>query len=317
MQAHFFDAAEAAPWDGFCAGAHNATFLHTRRFLSYHGERFVDRSIVVEDNGRIVGLLPGALHPQDDTVFVSHPGASYGGMVHQGALRGAPMIEALQTAARLARRTGARKLHYKALPHIYHRSPAQDDLYALQRLGARRYRCDLSATIDLQSPLPRSERRRRALKKAEKAGLALARGSEFAGALWTVLEGNLARKHGVGPTHTVTEIRMLADRFPDQIDFVVARLQDEVVAGVVLFRCGPTVHAQYIAANDIGHEHNALDAVFASCIDRAASSARYFDFGISTEAQGTVLNEGLFRFKSEFGGAGVVHEFYELDLGEF
>ena len=39
-----------------------------------------------------------------------------------------------------------------------------------------------------------------------------------------------------------------------------------------------------------------------------------FDFGISTEAEGMILNEGLYRFKSEFGGGGVVHEFYEMRL---
>jgi hypothetical protein len=38
--------------------------------------------------------------------------------------------------------------------------------------------------------------------------------------------------------------------------------------------------------------------------------------GISTEQQGTVLNDGLYRFKSEFGGGGVVHEFFEIDLRE-
>ena len=38
------------------------------------------------------------------------------------------------------------------------------------------------------------------------------------------------------------------------------------------------------------------------------------DFGISTEDGGAVLNEGLVCFKEEFGGGGVVHEVFTLDL---
>jgi lipid II:glycine glycyltransferase (peptidoglycan interpeptide bridge formation enzyme) len=42
--------------------------------------------------------------------------------------------------------------------------------------------------------------------------------------------------------------------------------------------------------------------------------ARYFDFGISNEQEGRILNEGLYRFKVSFGAGGVVHEFYEVEL---
>jgi lipid II:glycine glycyltransferase (peptidoglycan interpeptide bridge formation enzyme) len=47
----------------------------------------------------------------------------------------------------------------------------------------------------------------------------------------------------------------------------------------------------------------------------ADTGVRFFDFGISNENSGKVLNEGLYGFKSEFGCGGVVHEFYEIDLG--
>jgi hypothetical protein len=42
--------------------------------------------------------------------------------------------------------------------------------------------------------------------------------------------------------------------------------------------------------------------------------ARYFDFGVSNEQGGQILNEGLYRFKMSFGAGGVVHEFYEVAL---
>jgi hypothetical protein len=117
VHARAFAAADAERWDAFCADAINATFLHTRRFLSYHGERFVDRSLVLEDeSGRWLGVLPAAVDPDDAGVVVSHPGITYGGVLHQGALRGEAMLDAVVAAARCWREGhGHRALRYKAV----------------------------------------------------------------------------------------------------------------------------------------------------------------------------------------------------------
>ena len=80
--------------------------------------------------------------------------------------------------------------------------------------------------------------------------------------------------------------------------------------------CSPqTVHAQYIASSPTGFELSALDVVVEHCVERAGErGARFFDFGISTEQGGRQLNEGLYRFKNEFGAGSAVHQFFALDL---
>jgi hypothetical protein len=306
---------DANAWDDFCAGALQSTLLHTRRFLSYHGNRFTDRSLIIEENYKCVGLFPAALNPGDATCVVSHPGITYGGVLHQGSLRGERMVEALDEICRHYRAQGQEKLTYKAVPSFYHRAPAQDDLYALFRLGAVRRRCDLSCTINLQYRLPVSERRRRSLKKARKTGVEVVQGSQYLPALWEVLTENLARKHGVNPVHSLEEIVLLAGGFPDHIRCVCARLDGLVIAGVLLFITPTAHHAQYIASSDKGYEVSALDLLFEYSIEMAGDlGSNWFDFGISNENQGMVLNDGLHRFKSEFGGGGAVHEFYEINL---
>lgn len=310
-----YSTTDADAWDDFCAGALQSTLLHTRRFLSYHGNRFTDRSLIIEDEDKCVGLFPAALSPSDTTCVVSHPGITYGGVLHQGSLCGERMVAALTEICRYYRAQGKEKLTYKAVPSLYHRAPAQDDLYALFRLGAVRRRCDLSCTIDLQHRLPVSERRRRGLNKARKIGVEVVEGSQHLPALWEVLTENLARKHGVNPVHSLEEILLLAGRFPDHIRCVCARLDGRVIAGVLLFITPTAQHAQYIASSDKGYEVAALDLLFEYSIETAGDQGTlWFDFGISTENQGMVLNDGLFRFKSEFGGGGAVHEFYELNL---
>ena len=309
--------ADADRWDAFCADAYMATFLHTRRFLGYHGTRFRDLSVTIEYKDDWWGVLPAAAHPQHPGCVVSHPGITYGGMLHQGRLRGQAMLDAFGAVGAYYREQGLETLLYKPVPSIYHRAPAQDDLYALFRLGARRTRCDLSCAIDLAAPLPKSQRRKRALKKAEKAGAQVQPAAAVqVGALWGVLEENLRRKHGATPVHSLAEIEELARRFPEAIEFVVGLHDARVEAGVVLFKTPMAHHAQYIAASPLANDIGLLDRVFAFCIDQARrAGVRYFDFGISNEDQGQVLNQGLFDFKAGFGGGGVVHEFYELGLG--
>src|SRR5437016_6175838 len=84
---------DARGWESLVERACNGTFLHTRRFISYHGDRFLDRSLVLENCRKgIVGVFPAAEVPAEPQMIISHPGLSYGGVVHDGSVRGASMI---------------------------------------------------------------------------------------------------------------------------------------------------------------------------------------------------------------------------------
>ena len=302
-------------WDHFCAEAHNATLLHTRRFLSYHGQRFKDRSLLIFMDGKLAGVFPAAESPSDPEMVVSHPGATYGGLVHQGRLSGAGMIDALSAIAEHYKRAESyRKIQYKAVPYIFTKKPVQDDSYALFRLHAQRIRCDLSCTIDLADRGAVSERRKRGLKKALKV-VELSSDGSLLPELWHVIAHNLARKHDARPVHSLNELTLLRERFPREMVIRSALIAGKVEAGVVFFNSHKSWHAQYIAASEAAYAVSALDAVFDSAIREAEmAGARYFDFGTSNEEAGLVLNDGLYRFKSEFGGGGVAHEYYELEL---
>jgi len=41
---------------------------------------------------------------------------------------------------------------------------------------------------------------------------------------------------------------------------------------------------------------------------------KYFDFGISTENNGRILNKGLIAQKEGFGARAYVHDFYEIKI---
>lgn len=293
-----------------------ATFIHTRRYLSYHTDRFHDVSLLIrDDKNNLVGLFPAAIDPSDSKRVVSHPGITYGGVLHAGDLWGEKMFEALEAICSYYAANEFTTLRYKPVPNIYHQVPSADDLYALFRLDSLRYRCDLACAINLSNRLEPSQRRKRGLKKALKNGVQIKEGLEFVEIFWGVLEENLLRKIGVLPVHSLQEIIHLHSLFPENIEFVVGLFDEQVVAGVILFSSVPVLRAQYIASNSEGNKLGALDLIFEHCIQKAQSqNAKYFDFGTSNQKEGQYLQASLHQFKSEFGGGGFVQEFYEIPL---
>lgn len=306
----------AAAWDDLVSRSCNGTFLHAHGFSSYHGDRFRDRSLMIEDpRGRIVGVFPAAEDLGDPEMVVSHPGLTYGGVVHDGSVRGALMLGALESIAAHYRELGYRRLRYKVVPAIYHLAPAEDDLYALFRLGARRYRSDLSAAIDLSNRGPLGQRRARSRRRAEAAGVRTEQGWDEIAAFWRILELNLSHRHGVSPVHSLAEIRLLHERFPEEILLVSAKIGEVPVGGTVLFATGTVMHMQYTATTEEGRAACATDLFMEHAITLARERGyRYFDFGTCTVDAGWTLDQGLYQFKTGFGAGGIVYDHYELDL---
>lgn len=301
-------------WDQFCQLSQNATFLHTRSFLNYHGNRFQDQSLIIRDSGVLIGLFPAAVDPSNKRVIVSHPGATFGGVIHQGRLTGSKMIETLKEIINYYKKLGFSKILYKAVPHIYCTVPSQDDSYAMFRTHAKRVRCDLSSCVDLQFQRKLNSRRRRGIQKSL-AVLTISNDNRYLDQLWPVLQDNLQRKHYAMPVHSLEEMKVLLTKFPKNIQLKVGLIDDRVEAGVVLFTCQKVCHAQYIAASKIGYMCAALDAIFNDAIMSAReSNKQFFDFGTSNENAGIYLNDGLYKYKTEFGGGGVVHEYFEFCL---
>ena len=114
------------------------------------------------------------------------------------------------------------------------------------------------------------------------------------------------------PVHDLDEIKRLQTRFPDAIRLFTAQHDGEVVAGAVIYESAMVAHVQYISASDAGRQLHALDAVFDHLLGGVFAAKPYFDFGISNEADGQVLNVGLVEQKEGFGARSMVHDHYEL-----
>lgn len=299
----------AAEWNAFVAASRNATFLLDRGYMDYHQDRFHDHSLVLRDaDGRIVALLPAN---EDGAALHSHAGLTYGGLVLDARSGAADVLDMFGAIRAHLADFGLGALHYKTIPWIYHRQPAEDDRYALFRLGARLSRRDVLTVVPRLERLPYQERRSRGIKAARKAGVGVQESDDYAG-FWQVLSDNLEARHGVRPVHSLEEIRQLHARFPRAIRLFTATQDGTVVAGAVIYESDRVAHVQYISADEAGRRVRALDLLFDVLLNDAYRDKPYFDFGISNEQSGQVLNIGLVEQKEGFGGRSVVHDHYEL-----
>ena len=297
-----------AEWDELVERSKNGTFLMKRGYMDYHADRFVDCSLMFYRKGRLCAVLPGNV---SDGVFYSHQGLTYGGLVMDERCTTVDVLRMFEEMNKLLKDKGIKKVVYKPIPHIYHRLPAEEDLYALFRCGAKLTARGVSSSMDLVEQLKWRQNRRTALNKAGSEGVTVERSDDLE-CYWKILEGNLMATHGVKPVHSVEEMRLLKSRFPENIMLYIARdKQGAMVAGVLLYVTENVIHSQYISATEKGKEIGAVDAIMQEVL---RTKKRYFDFGVSTENGGKYLNESLIFQKEGFGGRAICYDTYEYTI---
>jgi hypothetical protein len=304
-----YRAQDAAAWDAVVGRSRNGNFLHRRGYMDYHADRFVDSSLVVERGSEIVAVFPAS---RRDHVVTSHGGLTYAGLITTHELRADSTLSVFEMLGEHYRQAAVSRLIYKAVPHVFHAYPSEEDLYALQRVGASLKRRDISSVVPLQHAVGFSEARRRAIRRARAMGVEVRRSDDLAG--YHALLGDVLRRHEAVPTHSLSELELLCSRFPGQIALHEARQGEVLLAGALVYDFGRTVHTQYLAASEEGRRVDALSLLLGSLVTEAYADRSYLSFGISTEHEGTVLNSGLIAQKESFGARGVVHDIYEWEL---
>ncbi|MBO4520172.1 MAG: GNAT family N-acetyltransferase [Alphaproteobacteria bacterium] len=297
-------------WDAFIDASKNGTFMLKRGYVEYHADRFTDFSLMFYKDGKLIAVLPASLHGEE---VRSHGGLTYGGIISDRKMTTPEMLDVFDALKAFLAEKGVKKLLYKRVPSVYFTYPSDEDLYVLFRNGATLVRRDISTAVYLPDKIRFSELRRRGVKKAVKSGLEVRPSTDYDGYI-SLLTEVLSVHHGTKPVHTGAELALLAGHFPDNIKLYCAYRGEEMMAGVLIFDTPQTVHAQYIANSEEGRDIGALDLVTDYLINTYCAGKTYFDFGISTEESGTVLNRGLIGQKEMFGGRGVAYDFYEWNI---
>ena len=117
-----FDDHLESTWEEFCERSQQDTFLVTRRFLNYHKDRFSDKSLLVYSKDQLVALFPASEFGEHNKSIVSHPGITFGGLIHDGRIRGAD-FEAIYSGLAGYYSSRYKSMVVKPIPEIYQKNP--------------------------------------------------------------------------------------------------------------------------------------------------------------------------------------------------
>lgn len=311
LQIRKYSSEDKLLWNNFIKQAKNATFLFDRDFMDYHKDRFVDYSLMIFDKQHLKAVFPANI--LNNNIY-SHQGLTYGGIVVGSEIKLADFITIFEKTINYLTDNQLEKIFFKTLPHIYASYFSDELLYTLFLKKAQLYRRDTLAVIDYTAQnLGYNKSRNQEIKKAKKLEITIQEG-DF-DIFWNqLLVPKLYERYKTQPVHSLKEIKLLTNNFPNNIKQFVAYYQEKAVAGATVFETDQVAHIQYIAAGEEKNKTGALDYLFDYLINRYKISKKYFDFGVSNEQNGQVLNYGLSFWKESFGAKIVTQDFYELAL---
>jgi len=303
-------------WDEFVWSANNGTIFHTRKFLNYHqATRFQDHSLIFQKDKIIIGVIPAAVV---DDKLISHPGASFGGLVIPRTITFKVSLQLVECLLEYVKSTGFKKIELTNPPIFYsEKINNYIDFALISNLFTYKKR-EVSSFITLNFVQDEilshfKSEARTAVRKAQKLGVTF-RESNDLDTFYAILKKNLKLRHDVQPTHTLTELKALIKLFPQHIKLYGAYLNEEMIAGVIMFHCNELVTlAFYISHNETFQEYRAVNLLFFEIYRLSIEKGyRYLDFGIFTVNMKP--NHGLARFKENFGSMGIFRDTFVREM---
>ena len=326
-------------WDDFVKVSKNGTFLFLRAYMDYHSDRFHDHSLMFyNEKNRLIAVLPAnikttastltpklstlnsqpsTLNSQPSTLH-SHQGLTYGGFVLSPEIHISEVGELFRLTVAYLKENGFCEWIYKQIPYIYHLIPSQEEDYWLWRYNATQKACNMMTVIDFKSAINdiSSSRKRTYFNKLNRQGYTVIFDADIRD-FWPILEDNLMERFSSHPVHSLSEIELLKQRFPDNIVCCTVKNPDGItIAGTLLFITQQVVRTQYISASHEGKRSNALDYLMLTLIRHYGNNPqyRYFEFGTSMAEDGINLNEGLILQKEGFGGRAVACKIFTIKI---
>ncbi len=301
-------------WDEFVWQANNGTIFHTRKFLNYHpSERFEDHSLIFRKDNRVIALFPATIrYEAHRKILTSHRGSSYGGIVTKFNLSIKDAFRIVETLIDYAHSNDFKGIELTPPPIIYFLRPSNYVDFALIKNGFGYRKREISSVIPLtfsESDVLKtfSSESRRAVRRGIKLGVRVYESEDYL-EFYEILKRNLKMRHNVQPTHTLEELLLLKKIFPDRIKLFGAYIDNELIAGVVIFVCNErVVLAFYISHNEERQQYRGVNCLFYEIIKWAIHHRfGHLDFGIFTVDMAP--NWGLGRFKESFGAQGVFRD---------
>ncbi len=305
-------------WDSFVLKANNGTLFHLRKFLGYHPEdRFKDHSLEIYKKNTLLSVFPAAgIIINDKKMLASHPGSSYGSFVLKEGLSIKDAMDMVSKLIDYSSKKGFEGIQLTIPPAFYSKRLSNYIEYSLLCNGFDYFRREVTSTLIIENSEYKilnkfKPAHQRAVRKSKKLGVETRitnRVEEF----FSILKNNLKIRHGVNPTHTLDELKLLIKLFPNSINFFGAFYDKQMIAGVlnIIVKEGVAL-AFYISHKEEFQELRPLNLLFFDIFKWGLkNNIKVYDFGTFTDKG--VANMGLGRFKESFGASGVFRDTFKI-----
>lgn len=301
-------------WNQFITSSKNATFLFQRDFMDYHSDRFEDYSLMIYKEEKLYAVLPA--NKKGNTVY-SHQGLTYGSFVLQGSAKLFYSFEAFKSILSFLFSEGIKNLDIRVIPSFYNSLPSDELEYILFKANAALVKRDVIMVIDYSHQLCFQKNRREGINKAKRNGLVVKVDGDY-DAFWNkILIPNLSHKHDAAPVHSLDEIKLLANRFPNNIIQVNVYKDKKIVAGTTVFLTNKAIHPQYVSGNEDKNILGSIDLLYDFIVNQLRDDKQYFSFNTSSEDNGNLLNQGLIFWKEGCGARPYVFNNYVIETEKY
>ena len=160
-------------------------------------------------------------------------------------------------------------------------------------------------------------KRRNQVKKAIKCDkFIFQRTNNICEYIWEHMNQNLINKFNSHTTHSYDEIVELHGRMPENIiPYEIHTTDGTYAAYALIYKFKNAFHTQYLDLNyDLSKDYPNLLLIHKLIEEAAILGYNTFSFGASTERGGEYLNEGLFEYKSGYGGGSILLPLYTKQL---
>jgi len=278
--------------------------------MDYHSDRFEDFSLMIYKDDELYALLPAN---RKEEVLYSHQGLTYGSFILQNDAKLFYSFEAYKKMLEFIYSNDIQKFDIRIIPTFYNTMPSDELEFFLFKSNAELIKRDVLMVIDYANKLPFKKNRREGINKAKRNGLEVKISDDFESFWNEILIPNLQNKHNVSPVHSLEEIKLLASRFPENIIQVNVYKDEQIVAGTTVFLTKTTIHPQYVSGNNDKNTFGSLDLLYDFVINKLRDYKHYFDFNISSEENGSKLNQGLIFWKEGCGARSFTSNNYLVD----
>ena len=307
-------------WDAFVLGSMNGTVFHTQQFLAYHNEgKFHFDHLLFYKEKRLVAVLAGGLK-ENGKIYDSPLGASYGSFVTED-ISADTALAIVAAFEKHIEANGVKEVYLTSAPVIYQPILTQNLDFALLYKGFAYQRHYISHAIELRvgeipfnrfQPKARNYIRRITRDHPEINIEEVAKENMFRGLqeFYPILLENKA-KFNAKPTHTLEELLQLHKLLPDLLKLFLVRVNNEPIAGSLLFIANPRVaiifyHMLRYNFDEYRPIYLLMDKVTRWAQDNNFS---FVDIGVSQDTHDEnpmTPALSLIRFKEKFDSRGVL-----------